>query len=379
MKKVICLILTIIVMFSLSTQTIVMASSHEIKVTVNGSKVDFPDVQPQLINGRTLVPLRAVFEKMGCNVEWNQKNKSALISFKGNTLLLRINNSSMVLNNTNLQRKLDVPAQLISSRTMIPLRYAAEALGFNVQWDNSSKTVIVSGNGIAPNEAYVQAESIFKAIGANKTTAGDYFKSGLSNVGALNTSLSELKTAHAKADAMYAGGFLIIDCVNIATGISKALQEGSEEVFESIIDAQETMYEYSNSTESMTVQDYFISSGKASFYNYIKLSEYMLNMHLKRIEKKYFTNSEAVAYATCYNLMMIDRKTLSTAVELLINEAPDGLIDGMLLTGKRFTFNLIPGSLGDNLDDLLDLNSEAIDSYYAAVNQYKSNLKKLLY
>lgn len=377
MKKLISLILTLVLTLSLAAPSVLAA--NPITVKVNGSKVAFPDSQPVIKDGRTLVPLRAVFEKLGADVEWSQAKKTAKITLKANTLDIKIGSADLYLNNKKLPQRLDVKAQLIDSRTMIPLRYACEALGYSVDWDSKSRTVSVNGSGLAAHQAYYDAEAIFQTIGTTKSKAGNYFKESLNIVANLNQSLNEMNAATKKADFIYSAGFLVIDATNIATSVKSALDEGGEAAYDAITDAQETMLDYADSSESMSVSDWFVASGKASYSNYLKLSQELLDMHLKRIDKGYFTHAEGLAYCVTYYLMQIDRKTLSTAVSLLIDNAADGIFSGIALTAKKFTFHVLPGSLGDNLQMMLDMGGSTMQSYNAAMNDYKSKLNKLLY
>lgn len=375
MKKLISLILTLVLTLSLAAPSVLAA--NPITVKVNGSKVAFPDSQPVIKDGRTLVPLRAVFEKLGADVEWDQPTKTASITLKGNTLKIKIGSADLYLNNKKLSQKLDVKAQLIDSRTMIPLRFACQSLGYTVNWDNNTRTVTVNGKGISANQAYTEAENIFKMIGTSKSKAGEWFKSNLNIVSSLNSSLNDLKSAHAKIDAIYSGGFLIIDCVNIASGVTKALEKGSAEMANAIVDAQKTILSYAE-TETMSVQDYFTGLGKSSFYSAIDLSEILLNLHMARIERGFFSYDDSVAYATCYYMLMTNRQTMSTAVELLIEKSPTSVLDAALLTTKKFVFSFMPSSLISNVEDLLDLNSDVISRYYTSINGYRTKLQNIL-
>lgn len=376
MKRIITLILTLTLVLSLATSSVFAASSVNVKA--NGSTVNFVDANALIKDGRTLVPVRGVFEALGCKVSWDQPSKTASITYKGNTLKISVGSSDLWLNNKKLNERLDVPAQLIESRTYVPLRYPAQTLGFNVEWENASKTVYVTGKGLKSTLANTEAENIFKMIGTNKSTAGEWFKSNLNIISSLNSSLNELKSAHAKVDAIYSGGFLIIDCVNIASGITKALEKGSAEMAEAIVDAQKTMLSYAE-TETLSVQDYFTGLGESSFYSSIDLSEYLLDMHIRRIERGYFSYDDSVAYATCYYMLMANRQTISTAVELLLEKSPAGVLDSVLLTTKKFAFTFMPNSLSGDIENLLDLNSDVIRRYYTSINQYKSKLQTILY
>lgn len=112
----------------------------EISVTINGKKVNF-DQPPVEKNGRTLVPLRAIFENLGATVNWNDVTQT-VTSTKGDiSIKLTIGSNKLYVNEKEIV--LDVPAQLINSRTFVPVRAVAEAFKCNVDWDDQNKTVII--------------------------------------------------------------------------------------------------------------------------------------------------------------------------------------------------------------------------------------------
>lgn len=110
-------------------------------VFVNGSRVFFPDQQPFLKDSRTLVPARGVFEAFGASVSWDDATETVTVS-RGDTLVtLTIGQSFITVN--GVKKAQDVPAQLINDRTMIPVRAVAEAFGCNVGWDDATYTVTI--------------------------------------------------------------------------------------------------------------------------------------------------------------------------------------------------------------------------------------------
>ena len=114
----------------------------DIKVTLNGNLITF-DQPPVIRDDRTLVPVRAIFEALGAEVRWDGDTQTVL-SQKGATLVqLKIGSNIMTVNGREIA--LDVPAQIINDRTLVPVRAIAEAYGCRVDWDGETKTVIISG------------------------------------------------------------------------------------------------------------------------------------------------------------------------------------------------------------------------------------------
>ena len=111
------------------------------KVRVNGKLVDFEDQFPIIDDGRTLIPVRAVSEILGANVDWNSDWYQAEITLKGREIIVPLYSDIAYIDGT--EHELDVPAQLINDRTMVPLRFIAEALDVDIDWDGDTRTVLI--------------------------------------------------------------------------------------------------------------------------------------------------------------------------------------------------------------------------------------------
>lgn len=113
----------------------------EISVKVDGGKVYF-DQLPQIINDRTLVPLRAIFEALGAEVNWDAPTRTVTAT-KGETQIsLAIDSNQLYVNGT--AKTIDVPATIINDRTMVPVRAISEALSCNVEWKPDTRTVMIT-------------------------------------------------------------------------------------------------------------------------------------------------------------------------------------------------------------------------------------------
>lgn len=110
------------------------------KVYYNGTFIEY-DVKPALVSGRLMVPARATFEKMGAKVDWNAESRAVTV-IKGNrTVVLIIGNELMNTNDKPI--KLDVPAQIIDGRTLVPLRAISSALGDKIFYGAESEVAVI--------------------------------------------------------------------------------------------------------------------------------------------------------------------------------------------------------------------------------------------
>ena len=118
-----------------------VTTPKSIDVKVNGQSITF-DQAPIIDNGRTLVPVRAIFEALGASVEWYSET-GTVVSKKGKTTVkMTIGSSTMQKDGKDIT--LDVPAQLINDRTLVPVRAIAEAFGCNVDWNSNTQTVTIT-------------------------------------------------------------------------------------------------------------------------------------------------------------------------------------------------------------------------------------------
>jgi hypothetical protein len=128
----------------LSAMGVTAFADDGVTLIVNGEKVDFTgDQEPVIQNGRTLVPFRAAFEKMGAEVKWYDDIRLCEAVYGETTVGIAIGDTKVSLGD-GAEIESDVPAQIINGRTMVPLRILSESIGADVKWDNATRTVTVT-------------------------------------------------------------------------------------------------------------------------------------------------------------------------------------------------------------------------------------------
>lgn len=111
-----------------------------IKVYYCGAPITY-DVKPGVIAGRVLIPARLTFERMGAGVLWDEENRKVTVTRGDKRVEIEIGKSQMRIN--SVATSLQVPAQVIEGRTMIPLRAVATALDCVVNWGDADKMVVI--------------------------------------------------------------------------------------------------------------------------------------------------------------------------------------------------------------------------------------------
>jgi competence protein ComEC len=137
-------------------------AESEISVNLNGSIIEF-DQPPIIQSGRTLVPVRAIFEALGATVEWLPETRTVVSTKESITVRLQIDSVNAFINSK--ETTLDVPAQIVNGRTLVPLRFVGESFGLDVGWLGEIRQVVL--NHKAQLEALIhfidvgQGDSIF--------------------------------------------------------------------------------------------------------------------------------------------------------------------------------------------------------------------------
>lgn len=149
--------LTLVLLLLLCTG-VIFAGTTDMQLFVNGKSVT-TDVSPVIVDNRMLIPARAVFEAAGGTVKWDEATPQYVgISYGENEITLTINSKQANVNGT--VKTLDVPAQLVKDRTLIPVRFVAENLGFQVDYNDASREVAITAPALPAPPAAVTPPGI---------------------------------------------------------------------------------------------------------------------------------------------------------------------------------------------------------------------------
>lgn len=135
MKRIISLTLVCVILLTLS---VTVLAEKKVTLKLDGKKVSC-DVPPCIIDSRTLIPARAIFEELGAEVSWNEKKRIVTIDYDETEIVLPIDSTKVTVGGE--KKELDVPAMIVKNRTMIPVRFVAEHFGFTVEWNADTYTV----------------------------------------------------------------------------------------------------------------------------------------------------------------------------------------------------------------------------------------------
>ena len=157
-KKVIPIILALVMVFSVFCIPAVNAQGNVIimklgdpNMTVDGAVVEIDPgrgTAPMIYNDRTVIPIRSLVESLGGNVAWDAGEQKITLTANGHTVEMWVDKTNIVVDGES--KTVDVAPVIINERTMVPVRFAAENLGFDVGWNDATKEITVSSASNKP-------------------------------------------------------------------------------------------------------------------------------------------------------------------------------------------------------------------------------------
>lgn len=144
---------------------------NEVKVQLDGDYLDFTDadgekVEPQIINGRTMVPMRKIFETLGATVEWDGENRIVTGTKEDTEIKLQIgsNIATKTVSGETKNIELDVTPTIVDGRTLVPVRFIAESLDKTVGWDSDNRTVVIMDSNFIIEKLKKDASNLYEYI-----------------------------------------------------------------------------------------------------------------------------------------------------------------------------------------------------------------------
>ncbi|EHO35843.1 hypothetical protein HMPREF0995_00087 [Lachnospiraceae bacterium 7_1_58FAA] len=130
-----------------------LTQTDRVSLTLDGSPLT-PDDVPALVqypagqNGRTLVPVRLIAERLGASVTWVPETRQVILLREESTIVLTLGSATALVNGQAMELPGGVPAGVVKwegrESTMVPLRFVSEQLGATVDWDNDTFTAILT-------------------------------------------------------------------------------------------------------------------------------------------------------------------------------------------------------------------------------------------
>lgn len=152
------------------TPTLSVYAASTITVTIDGVKQTY-NPQPQILNGRVMLPLRAVCESLGIEVTYNQETHVARMQ-KGDTLIIhQIGTDKISINGK--QQSFDTASTVIDSRTLVPIRMLAEAIGADVQWIAATNTAAITTGGLSQAQPTTATRTVINLDGKTSVVLED--------------------------------------------------------------------------------------------------------------------------------------------------------------------------------------------------------------
>lgn len=185
-----------------------VCATEPISVQLNGEYINFMDdngnvVNPEMINNRTMVPMRKIFEVVGAEIEWNGEEKIVVATTEEKVIQLQIDNNEAILKDKNTGEEktieLDAAPVILNNRTMVPVRFIAESLDRHVGWDKDNRCVIIIDYSFIEEGLNEHASNLIEFLNMEKTQI-DSIKSVTNISGTLNYKDGENKKYNEKVN-----------------------------------------------------------------------------------------------------------------------------------------------------------------------------------
>lgn len=150
--------------------TPVIDESDNVSIRINNEFL-YSDVKPVIVDGRTLLPMRAIFEALGAQVSWDESSKTAEAQI-GNTQI-RLTEDSKTAYVDGEATELDVPATILNGRFVVPVRFVAEASGATVGWDQFAQIVDITVSKTGTSKPGVSKDGVAKIVRCTSSSVGD--------------------------------------------------------------------------------------------------------------------------------------------------------------------------------------------------------------
>lgn len=152
MKKLKAFFCLLLVILFITPAGFTVNAQQPIRVLLDGRPLQF-DVQPAIIDNRTMVPMRVIFEELGANIHWDDTTRT--ITATRGDLIVRttVGNRDIYVNGNRVT--MDVAPLIVNNRTLVPVRFVSEAFGADVDWDGSTRTVHINSPREILGEEYV--------------------------------------------------------------------------------------------------------------------------------------------------------------------------------------------------------------------------------
>ena len=140
-KRMLSVLLVAVLALGIFALPVYANDANDVTVNIDGTVVVFEGQGPVVVDGRTLIPVRGVFEALGFEVDFDEEARTATLSQADTEIIVTV--GEVVFTTNGEEFELDVPAQIIGGRTMLPIRALVESLGMTVRWFEDTRTVVI--------------------------------------------------------------------------------------------------------------------------------------------------------------------------------------------------------------------------------------------
>ena len=187
-KFLTALLVASMLIFAPSSALAAQTTDTQVEVQINGEDIAFTDVKPVIVNNRVFVPFRTIFEELDAEIEYDGATKTVTAVKDNTTVTLVVGDKTISVATTdengavNTQTiETDAASFISNSRTLVPVRFVAQALDCTVGWDAANKTAIIVENNLFNTE-----DVTFEIVNKYLAYSTEFAKSNYAITGEIN-------------------------------------------------------------------------------------------------------------------------------------------------------------------------------------------------
>lgn len=150
---------------------LLFSSPDQVQILLDGQYI-VTDVPSLVVQGRTMVPIRAVAEALGATVEWEESTRQVTMTRADTTIVMTVDSPIAAVNGKDME--MDIAPYISDERTLVPARYVAEFFGQKVEWVESTRRVIISEDKSVAGDSNLEAWAIGLGLAYDSRATGTY-------------------------------------------------------------------------------------------------------------------------------------------------------------------------------------------------------------
>lgn len=317
-------------------------------VCLKGEYVYF-EVIPQMNGDIMMAPAMDLFMALGYTYEYNEETREGAAVKENDTLKFTVDSNMFTLNGNTVTAP--VNASMYEETVMIPAEFVCGFLKYDAEWESNNLRLVVDAANV---QTIMRAEILYQTIESEGYSGIDDFiseRTGRSDE--FYEIIDDFRDLEIITDGVYDIGLLAIDSILMVSNLSNALSALPEDtvVEFSLNGLEEIVYGIPGNVKA-TAPEYMTTLALESHRVYPDYLSDLKIVHEKRKNAGYFDYDTALAYVALYEIGELHLQTMSSASDFLAEVYPEGPVESLVYSWKKFVIAALPEVYENTLNDI---------------------------